>query len=32
MHEVFGSGRMYLGTPPRLPWEQISGVTTFELG
>jgi GNAT superfamily N-acetyltransferase len=27
-----GLGLMYLGAPPRLPWEQIFGVTTFELG
>jgi hypothetical protein len=32
MRVVFGCARMYLGAPPRLPWEQIFGVTTFELG
>jgi hypothetical protein len=32
MREVFGCARMYLGAPPRVPWEQIFGVTTFELG
>jgi hypothetical protein len=32
MTEVFGCARMYLGTPPPLPWDRIFGVTTFELG
>lgn len=32
MNEVFGCARMYAGTAPPLPWEQIYGVTTFELG
>jgi GNAT superfamily N-acetyltransferase len=32
MVEVFGCARMYLGTPPPLPWDRIFGVTTFELG
>lgn len=30
--ESFGCARMYLGPPPALPWNQIYGVTTFELG
>ena len=30
--EVFGCARMYLGQPPDLPWRNIYGVTTFELG
>jgi GNAT superfamily N-acetyltransferase len=32
MEEVFRCARMYLGTPPELPWERIFGVTTLELG
>jgi GNAT superfamily N-acetyltransferase len=32
MREVFGCARMYLGPPPKLPHEEIFGVTTFELG
>ncbi|MCB1907525.1 MAG: GNAT family N-acetyltransferase [Rhodocyclaceae bacterium] len=32
MREVFGCARMYLGPPPRLPKDEIFGVTTFELG
>lgn len=32
MREVFGCARMTLGTPPPLPWHEIYGVTTFELG
>jgi hypothetical protein len=32
MTEVFGCARMYLGTPPSTPWQQVFGVTTFELG
>lgn len=32
MEEVFGCARMYLGTPPPIPWGRIFGVTTFELG
>lgn len=32
MAEVFGCARMYLGAPPPLPWAQIFGITTFELG
>ncbi|MEY3023534.1 MAG: hypothetical protein RJA16_360 [Planctomycetota bacterium] len=32
MHEVFGCARMTLGSPPALPWHEIFGVTTFELG
>ena len=30
--EVFGCARMYLGNPPETPWQQIYGITTFELG
>ncbi|WOO42428.1 hypothetical protein RZN69_04950 [Rubellicoccus peritrichatus] len=32
MSEVFGCARMYAGPAPSLPWENIYGVTTFELG
>lgn len=32
MQEVFGCARMYAGPAPALPWENIYGVTTFELG
>jgi hypothetical protein len=32
MAEVFGCARMYLGPAPPLPWAQIFGITTFELG
>ncbi len=32
MQEVFGCARMTLGPPPSLPWDEIFGVTTFELG
>lgn len=32
MQEVFGCARMTLGPPPDLPWNEIFGVTTFELG
>ncbi len=32
MTEVFGCARMYLGPPPDLPWRNIYGSTTFELG
>ncbi len=32
MVEVFACGRMYLGTPPPLPWKEIYGVTSLELG
>ncbi len=32
MQPVFGTARMYRGTPPDLPLERIFGVTTFELG
>jgi len=32
MKEVFGCAKMYYGTAPRLPNEEIFGVTTFELG
>jgi ribosomal protein S18 acetylase RimI-like enzyme len=32
MTEVFGCARMTFGPPPALPWHEIYGVTTFELG
>lgn len=32
MREVFGCARMYYGGIPELPWMNIYGVTTFELG
>lgn len=32
MQEVFGCARMYYGSVPALPWDNIYGVTTFELG
>ena len=32
MTEVFACGRMYLGNTPKLPWQKIYGITTFELG
>jgi GNAT superfamily N-acetyltransferase len=32
MREVFGCARMYYGPPPVLPYREIFGVTTFELG
>jgi ribosomal protein S18 acetylase RimI-like enzyme len=32
LHEVFGCARMYYGPPPVLPYAEIFGVTTFELG
>ncbi len=32
MKEVFGCARMVLGPVPETPWNQIFGVTTFELG
>ena len=32
MEMVFETARMYKGTPPELPLEQIFGITTFELG
>lgn len=32
MTEVFGCGRMTCGPPPALPWDEIYGVTTLELG
>ena len=32
LQEVFGCARMTLGPPPALPWDEIFGVTTFELG
>lgn len=30
--EVFGCARMVLGPAPDVPWDEIYGVTTFELG
>ena len=32
MRESFGCARMVMGSIPRTPWENIYGVTTFELG
>ena len=32
MKESFGTARMYYGKAPNLPYSQIYGVTTFELG
>lgn len=32
LKEVFGCARMYYGPKPDLPWGNIYGVTTFELG
>ena len=32
LREVFGCARMYYGPPPVLPYSEIFGVTTFELG
>ncbi|MEZ0372906.1 MAG: GNAT family N-acetyltransferase, partial [Candidatus Sericytochromatia bacterium] len=32
MKYVFETARMYTGTPPELPLEQIYGITSFELG
>ena len=32
LKEVFGCARMYLGLKPTLPWSNIYGITTFELG
>lgn len=32
MKECFGCARMYYGNAPDLPYDQIYGVTTFELG
>lgn len=32
LQEVFGCARMTLGPPPTLPWDEIFGVTTYELG
>lgn len=32
LKEVFGCARMYYGEAPSLPWRNIYGVTTFELG
>jgi GNAT superfamily N-acetyltransferase len=30
--EVFGTARMWLGDPPPIPWENVFGTTTLELG
>lgn len=32
MTEVFGCARMYYGPAPELPWANIFGISTFELG
>jgi hypothetical protein len=32
MADIFGCARMYYGPAPKLPWQNIYGVTTFELG
>jgi len=32
LKQSFGCARMYAGQAPKLPWSQIYGVTTFELG
>ena len=32
LREEFACGRMYHGTAPTLPWNEIFGVTSFELG
>lgn len=32
MEEVFGCARMYYGGIPEVPWRNIYGITTFELG
>jgi hypothetical protein len=32
LHEEFACGRMYHGTTPELPWNEIFGLTSFELG
>jgi len=32
MSPVFETARMYKGTPPNIPIEQVFGITTFELG
>ena len=32
LREVFGCARMYYGPPPALPYNEIFGVTSFELG
>lgn len=32
LEEVFGCARMYYGNAPELPWQNIYGITTFELG
>ncbi|MFN8112405.1 MAG: GNAT family N-acetyltransferase [Solirubrobacterales bacterium] len=30
--EVFGTARMWLGDPPPIPWGEVFGMTTLELG
>ena len=32
LEEVFGCARMYHGPAPGLPWDNVFGITTFELG
>ena len=32
MRQVFGCARMYVGTPPSMPWHSIFGITSYELG
>ncbi|WFB37777.1 GNAT family N-acetyltransferase [Kiritimatiellota bacterium B12222] len=32
LKEVFGCARMYNGPAPQLPWSQIYGISSFELG
>jgi hypothetical protein len=32
MQPVFETARMYKGSPPSIPIEQVYGVTSFELG
>ncbi len=32
MMEMFGCARMYLGKAPKIPYDRVFGVTTFELG
>jgi hypothetical protein len=32
MSKVFETGRIYHGTPPELPLDNIYGITSFELG
>jgi hypothetical protein len=32
LQETFGCARMVMGATPDIPWQQVFGVTTFELG